>query len=528
MHQPHSFTLPCGLLGLVGLFGSACGGGQTPSSSSGAKPAASAPAAAEGADAEPTPGAEPSAEPTPAELTPKDAAPDDWLVWFRDDRGWVTRWIDAADPELPRVAERRALVLSDGKRLWGVQRHDAKIDVVSCDCLEQDEGSPACAPAGSVATLGLRAVPLGAQTTATAPTAVEVRPPATEPTVGEDIHFSLDVIGGVGPRLHYRWTESGYFCGAHGLSEGADVVFDVARGTVVEDPFGAVDSALPTEVREQAGREVLAGLRECDGSDAPTLAQVLDDRMDLTGVEVSLVDGAPELRWSYESDVYYACSADYAVHGQVRSLLVDAGAPLGLSGPLPEGLQHELERIGRSPTVGWSHLELTGAARTTAIAAFGRAPEQAWPPSRVSSQALAVPAPAGLGSAAPSATPDETKAERAKLELSKGRALTRAGTYDEAVATFDAAIALDPGMGKAWSERGYAKLLAADLEGAKADLEHGLSLDDGASYQASIYFNLGLVAERGGDREAAKAAFERSLELREHAGVRKALARVQE
>lgn len=519
MHQPHSFTLPSGLLALLGL---ACGGGETPSSTSGSTPAASALAAAQGAEAEPPPGAEPSA----AEVTPEAAAPDDWLVWFRDDRGWVTRWIDAADPESPRVAERRALVLSDGKRLWGVQRHDAEIDVVGCECLDEDEGSPACAPAGSVATLGLRVVPLGPEETAA--TAVEVRPPATEPTVGEDIHFSLEVIGGVGPRLHYRWTESGYFCGAHGLSEGADVVFDVAQGKVVEDPFGAVDSALPAEVREQAGREVLAGLRDCDGADAPTLAQVLDDRMGLSGVEVSLVDGAPDLRWSYEADVYYACSADYAVHGQVRTLLVDAGAPLGLSGPLPEGLQHELERIGRSPTVGWSHLELTGAARSTAIAAFGRAPEQAWPPSRVSSRALARPEPAGSGSAVPSPTPGEAKAERAKLELSKGRELTRAGEYDEAVVTFDAAIALDPGMGKAWSERGYAKLLAGDLEGAKADLEHGLSLDDGASYQASIYFNLGLVAERGGDREAATAAFERSLELREHAGVRKALARVQE
>lgn len=520
MHQSRSFILPCGLLGLLG---SACGGGEAPSPSSRSKPAVSAVKAAD-ADAGPGrgPGAEPSAEPTPAEVSPDDVPPDDWLVWFRDDRGWVTRWIDVADPESPRVAERRALVLSDGEHLWGVQRHDAKIDVVSCECLDEDEGSPACAPAGSVATLGLRAVPLGTEATA-----VEVRPPATEPTVGEDIHYSLDVIGGVGPRLHYRWTESGYFCGAHGLSEGADVVFDVAQGTVVEDPFGAIDSALPAEVREQAGREVLAGLRDCDGSDAPTLAQVLDDRMALTGVEVSLVDGAPNLRWSYEADVYYSCSADYAVHGQVRTLLVDAGAPLGLSGPLPEGLQQQLEQIGRSSAVGWSHVELKGAARTTAIEAFGRAPQRVWPPSLVSSQALAMPEPGAPGSATPSVTPDEAKAERAKLELSQGRELTRAGTYEEAVATFDAAIALDPGMGKAWSERGYAKLLAGDLEGAKADLEHGLLLDDGASYQASIYFNLGLVAERGGDPAAAKAAFERSLELREHAGVRKALARVQ-
>ena len=124
--------------------------------------------------------------------------------------------------------------------------------------------------------------------------------------------------------------------------------------------------------------------------------------------------------------------------------------------------------------------------------------------------------------AAGAATAEASKEARAKLD--EGRRLTRAGDYAAAIATFDAAIGLDPALARAWSERGYAKLLGGDLAGARADLEAALPLDEGAAFRAAIHYNLGQVAEKSGDAAAAKAAYTTSLGLRDNETVRKALA----
>lgn len=484
----------------------ACSGSDKPPEPSPA-PATKAPAEAVAPE---TDEAKAPSDPAPPPEVVAEHEPDDWLVWYRDGDGWITRWIDAADADTPRVAERKALVLSDGHRLWVVERKDADADLVGCDCLDAEEGSPECAATGRVTTLGLRAVELGG-----GGATVDLRVAGTEPIIAGDADYSLDVVGGVGPRLFYRWSEGGYFCGAHGLAEGGDVVFDLAAGKALEEPFSAVGKGLPKEVREPAAREVHEQLRECDGPDASSLAEVLGGVMSLTGVRTALVDGEPRITWSFEAPVYYACSADYAAHGDGHSALVDGGAPLGLSGSLPAGVVRELERIGTAPVAGWAALDLEGPAREGALAAFGGAPERPWPPSHASSQAI-------------TKTPSADEVVGARTRLSEGRTQTRAGEYAEAIASFDAAIELDPSLARAWGERGYAKLLSGDLAGAQTDLEHALPLDDGAPYQASIHYNLGLVAERRGDAAAAKAAFARSLELRDNETVRKALARVSE
>lgn len=506
---------------------SACGGSGSPKASD-----------ASARKAEPAPAPEPNSEDAPAKAETKsetkaededrsivavvepDHEPDDWLVWFDDGGRWTTRWIDAADADTPRVAERRALVVSDGSRLWTVERHDGEVDVASCECIEEGEDSPGCATTERVATLGLQAVELPGGS------AVAIRKPSDEPLIGGDVQSSIDVSGGAGSRLFYRWSESGYFCGAHGMVEGGDVVFDLGAGKDVEKVFAPIQASLPKGVLDAAGRELHEQLRECEGFDAPSLSEVIGDRMGLTGLHLSLRKGEPRITWAFEADVYYACSPDYAVHGQGISGLEPAAASLGLAGPLPAGLSSELKRIGESHTLGWSRLELSGPGRAEAIAAFSAAPETPWPKSFASSRPIASPAPAATP-ATPGTVVTPAATAEAKAKLSEGRTQTRAGEHAKAIATFDAAIALDPGLARAWSERGYAKLLAGDLAGARADLEHALPLDDGAGYQASIHYNLGLVAERQHDAAAAKAAFERSLELRDNETVRKALARVE-
>jgi tetratricopeptide (TPR) repeat protein len=269
---------------------------------------------------------------------------------------------------------------------------------------------------------------------------------------------------------------------------------------------------MPVQAREPAGTEIQARLQECDGADAPTLGEVMDGQMDLAGLHVALAGGAPKLSWYFVADTYCACSPDYQAHGQASSGLVPAAAPLGLDGPLPGGVTHALVHVGDVPTVGWAKLSLSAEARKAALAAFRRDPEAKWPPVYTTER------PVGAGS--------EARHPEARTKLDEGRRLTRAGDYAAAIATFDAAIGLDGTLARAWSERGYAKLLAGDLAGARGDLDAALPLDEGAAFRAAVHYNLGQVAERSGDPAAAKRAYETSLALRDNETVRKALARL--
>lgn len=442
-------------------------------------------------------------EPEPA------AAPtgEDWLVWLSQGDQWVTRWIDAGPSESTLVAERKALVLSDGTKLWRLERKDAEVGLLPCECLMEDDPPPDCKPHARLVTPGLRAVELvgGAE--------LVVRAPATEDMSGDGIETSLEIAGGAGSRLFYAWGESGYMCGAHGTIAGGSVVFDLAMGKPVDDPFTALGRALPATIREPAGTEIHARLQECDDTDAPTVGDVIDGQMGLAGLNVALVGGTPKITWHFTADTYYACSPDYEAHGQATSGLVPAAASLGLDGPLPGGVTRALTRADEATTVGWAKLSLTGPARAAALEAFRRAPEGAWPPVYASDRPVAKEA----GSEA---------SKQARTKLDEGRRLTRAGDYAAAIATFDAAIGLDAALARAWSERGYAKLLAGDLAGARADLEAALPLDEGAAFRAAIHYNLGQVAERSGDTAAAKAAYAASLALRDHETVRKAQERL--
>lgn len=469
---------------------------------------------------EPAPAAKQAPAPTNAAkpTTPTDAATpstptdtptpagEDWLVWFREGDQWVTRWISATASEPTLVAERRALVLSDGTRLWSIERKDGDVGIRACECMMEEDAPPDCSPRARLTMPGLRAVELvgGAE--------LPVRAPATDDLFGDGIETSLEIVGGVGSRLFFAWGESGYMCGAHGTISGGAVVFDLAAGKAVDDPFTALGRALPAATREPAGTEIHARLQECGDGDELTLRKVTDEQMDLDSLHVSLAAGTPTITWHYVADTYYACSPDYFAHGTGTSGLVPAAAPLGLDGSLPGGVAKAMASIGEAPTVGWARLALTDPARTAALEAFRRAPEAAWPPAFATDRAV------------DASDPQVRREARAKLD--EGRRLTRAGDHATAIATFDAAIAKDPKLARAWSERGYAKLLAGDLAGAKADLEAALPLDEGAAFKAAVHYNLGQVAERGGDVTAAKAAYEASLALRDHETVRKALARL--
>jgi tetratricopeptide (TPR) repeat protein len=124
-----------------------------------------------------------------------------------------------------------------------------------------------------------------------------------------------------------------------------------------------------------------------------------------------------------------------------------------------------------------------------------------------------------------SASAEERAAHTAyKAEMQTGRTQTKAKAYAEAIAAFDRALAKRPQQPRALAERGYAKLLANDLPGARVDLEAARERSDDPQRLGPIWFNLGLVEEAAGDAEAARRAFTRSNELRPGKAVQAKLA----
>jgi tetratricopeptide (TPR) repeat protein len=112
-----------------------------------------------------------------------------------------------------------------------------------------------------------------------------------------------------------------------------------------------------------------------------------------------------------------------------------------------------------------------------------------------------------------------SEAEKAALqvfsaEMQAGRTHTKAKAYADAIAAFDRALVQRPQQPRALAERGYARLLARDLVGARADLEAARERSSDPARLGPIWFNLGLVEEAAGDAEAARRAFTVSHELR--------------
>jgi TolB-like protein/Tfp pilus assembly protein PilF len=79
----------------------------------------------------------------------------------------------------------------------------------------------------------------------------------------------------------------------------------------------------------------------------------------------------------------------------------------------------------------------------------------------------------------------------------KAQALRRLGRYDESIAAFSAAIAIDPRDSMPSTDRGITRFLAGDLEAAEADLRHSLRLNPDDNY-AATYLTF-LLAFRDGE-----------------------------
>lgn len=426
------------------------------------------------------------------------AAPDgpgeDWLVWWFRDGAWTTRWLRVAGADATLVGERKALIVGDAARLWQIERADAEVDVKQCQCEGDDPDR--CPVIGKVGKLGLRARELGGTGT------VAIQQAETDAEWGDDIEYGLTIVGGAQAKLAVEDSQSGYFCGAHGVYDTQSTVFDVAAGAKVE-LAGDWARGLPDALRRTAATAIQKDLNECDGSDL-SIDDIMNTRLGFGGAALALVGGAPTVQWKLTASVMYICSPDYRLTGTASSGLIPEAAALGLAGPLPPGLTRPLAEIGDAGALGFSRLQLGEAGRAATLAAFVAAPEPAWPREQTKLRGLT--------------------ASAAQAKLAEGRKWTRANDLPRAIAAFDEAIRLDDGLASAYSGRGYARMLAGAAAEAKADMMIALEKDDDAKFQAAVWFNLGGLAEQARDLGAARAAYTKSQALRATEQASEALA----
>ena len=111
-----------------------------------------------------------------------------------------------------------------------------------------------------------------------------------------------------------------------------------------------------------------------------------------------------------------------------------------------------------------------------------------------------------------------TEDDKAKLKaynagLLAGRKATVDKDYAAAIKGFDEALTARPDDPRALSERGYAKLLARDYKGARADLDKSARGTSDKKLLASIWYNEGLISESLGEGASASLYFARSNAL---------------
>jgi len=104
----------------------------------------------------------------------------------------------------------------------------------------------------------------------------------------------------------------------------------------------------------------------------------------------------------------------------------------------------------------------------------------------------------------------ESVQETVRTHLDHGRACLDKGKYDDAIADYDKAIALDPNVALAYTNRGSAYYRKGEYERAIADHSKAIAIDPN---HANAYYNRGVAYEQKGDKDQAIADFRKVLEI---------------
>ena len=143
-------------------------------------------------------------------------------------------------------------------------------------------------------------------------------------------------------------------------------------------------------------------------------------------------------------------------------------------------------------------------------------------PLAVDASALAAPG-RDAGAAHPKPSLSGSNLALYNKHLAAGRAHAAAKRWPEAALSFEAALAAVPGSARALSELGYAAFFAGDLEKARRTNDLALAAAGEPAQKAQVLFNQGMVEEKQGHAEQARARYRASLALRPNAVVQKRL-----
>lgn len=104
-----------------------------------------------------------------------------------------------------------------------------------------------------------------------------------------------------------------------------------------------------------------------------------------------------------------------------------------------------------------------------------------------------------------------TRADRLKTLVNRGIIHNRNGDLKAAVDDFNAALDIDAGVGEAYLNRGNSYYLSGQYDAALADYEAALANDVNKPWAA--WYNIGLAYEAKKDKQKAREAYEKALEL---------------
>lgn len=148
------------------------------------------------------------------------------------------------------------------------------------------------------------------------------------------------------------------------------------------------------------------------------------------------------------------------------------------------------------------------------------------PEAKTKAEAKAEPAPAKPTTPTRPAAPTITREQRAEYHahLDKGRTLSKAGSWAEAMEEFDAALDVIPGDDRALGELSWAAFSSGDHAKAREAAQAASLAATTPKVRAAALYNLGRAEEASGRLAEAKAAYTESIALRPNKTVSERLA----
>ncbi len=414
-----------------------------------------------------------------------------YLVWTVGKDGPETAWLTAKADGKPEVVATRkqAAGIYDGS-LWVFEQVYLPFEEISCEDYDRNGEKATASRRKYLPNMRARAL-AGPQNgnfaTITEGESDQISRDKAKgdalSMVGEYWGRTISLAGGGPDKVFVIDCEGGFGCGMHGSSTCRFKAVNLVRDTEPVDL-----AAAEKQIASDAKSSLDEWKKDPDLSDMGTVS--------LTAVEFLGNGGEPQVSYLFVGDIAYALTrGDWSSYTASVAYIGKMVPELHL-GEVPDLVKTYLASLPKETRFGWSML--------AADAPSGLVDEL----KKAFSDTSTLPAPAPAEEVL--TTPPSSDVDKL---INDGRKLTREKKYAEAISAFDSAITLSENAPKAFSGRGYAKLLAGDLGEAKKDLEKALELDKSPKFQSAVHFNLGEIAEKLKDDLNALEHYEKAHAL---------------